>query len=800
MKTLLKLLAWGIGVVLIVVIVLAIILPFLFDANDFKDEITAQVEQQTGLKLSIGGDIDLSLLPWLGMQLNDVQLDNAPDYNQEVFAQAEQVAMQVKLLPLLQRNIELDTITVQGLQLNLERNQAGQGNWEALMANLSSQQPTQTTPAESSQPTSVNQLSINGLDIRDAQILWDDRSTDQRYRINDFALETSAIQLGQPFTVDSQLQLTTDNPPSAAALVLTGEINLAPDLQTLALKELQLDTDIQAEEPIIAASLKLSTDSATLNLPNQSLLIQDLTLAVSDLKAPSMGLSEGEVLLQGVLEGDGNIYRMSTLQLTADLQGDGLPDGNFDLEFTASSQLNLEKETLSVDKLQINTLGLQLLGNLMGEDLLAQPQFRGALQIEPFSPRQLLTRLGQSAPATADANALTKSAMTTQFTGSPNSVTLDPIKVQLDDSQLAGKLSIPNLQGPTVRFDLAVDKFNLDRYLPPPAEDTTQPPEDSPPASPAAESVSLEPLRQLDVDGELRIGQLTAAKLKTRDVRVPFTAKQGILTLQPVTAKLYQGTLQGGVRLDATKQQPRMAFDNTLTGIQAGPLLKDLIGEERLAGTAQMDSQLNWQGIDAATVKRSLNGVSRFNFRDGAVKGVNLGRLVRQAKAALAGQSLPPEQQAAAQTDFSELSGSVQFNNGLAKNDDLLAKSPLLRITGQGTANLVQEQIDYQLTTTVVGTAQGQGGEDLSELRGIPIPIKVTGPLTAPGYTLDIAGLLKARTETLVKEKQDELKQEAQSLLQERLRQLGEPSGTEGKETDGQNLEDKARDALKKLF
>jgi AsmA protein len=800
MKTFLKLLGWGIGGVLLVVIVLALILPLLFDANDFKDEIIAQVKQKTGLKLTIEGDIDFSLLPWLGMQLNEVQLDNAPDYNQDIFAKAGQIAMQVKLLPLLQRDIELDTISVQGLLLNLERNQAGEGNWEALMANLSSEQPAQTPSSESSQALSVNQLSINGLDVRDAQILWDDQSTGQRYRIKDFALETSAIQFGQPFTVDSQLQVTTANPPLAAAVVLTGEVNFAPTTQTLTLKDLQLDTDVQAEEPIMAAVLGLSTDSATLNLANQALLIQDLTLAVSDLKAPGMGLSDGQVRLQGVLEGDGRIYRMSTLQLTADLQGDGLPGGNFDLNLSANTQLNLEKETLAVDKLQIDTLGLQLLGNLMGQDLLAQPQFRGALQIEPFNPRQLLTRLGQSAPATSDANALTKSAITTQFSGSSSSVALNPITVQLDDSQLTGKLNIPNLQGPIVRFDLAVDKFNLDRYLPPPAEEATQSPQDSSPTSPGAESISLEPLRQLDVDGELRIGQLTAAKLKTRDIRIPVTAKQGVLTLQPVTAKLYQGALQSGIKLDATQQQPHIAFDNALTGIQAGPLLKDLIGEERLTGTTQLNSQLNWQGIDAATIKRSLNGVSRFSFRDGAVTGVNLGRLVRQAKAALAGQSLPPEQQARAQTDFSELSGSVQFNNGLAKNDDLLAKSPLLRIRGQGTANLVQEQIDYRLTTTVVGTAQGQGGEDLSELSGVPIPIKVTGPLTAPRYALDIAGLLKARTETLVKEKQDELKQEAQGLLQERLKKLDAPGSAKDGETDGQNLEDKAKDALKKLF
>lgn len=798
MKTFLKLLGWGIGVVLFVVIALAVSLPFLFDANDFKDDITAQVGQETGLELTIGGDINFSFLPWLGMQLEDVQLGNAPNYSQETFAQAEQIAVQVKLLPLLQSKIELDTITVQGLLLNLERNQAGQGNWEMLMAQPA-EQPTRQ-PSESSQEVSLNQLSINGLDIRDAQILWDDRSAGQRYRIKEFDLETSAIQFGQPFNIDSQLQLISADPPLAAALALTGEVNFVADTQILTLRDFQLTSDIQTEEPLVAAAFELSTENTTLDLSNQALLAQDLEFAINDLKAPSTGVEGGEIVLKGVLEGDGNLYRISTLKLIADLQGDGLPGGNFDLDLTANTKVNLEKQTLVIDKLQINTLDLQLAGHVMGQNLAAKPQFSGALQTKPFNPRQLLIRLGQTAPKTADANALTKGAMRTKFAVSPGSVTLDPIKVQLDDSQLTGNLSISDLQGPNIRFKIAIDTLNLDRYLPASGEETTHTSENSSSSSPTVEGVTLDPLRQLDLAGELRIGQLSAAKLKTRDIRLPITVKQSILTMQPITAKLYQGTLQSGIELDASSKQPRMTLDNVLTGIQAGPLLKDLVGKDRLTGTAQLNSQLSWQGLDAVAIKSSLNGVSRFTFRDGAIKGINLGLLIRQAKAAITGQPLAPEHQGVAQTDFSELSGSVQLTNGLAKNNDLLAKSPLLRITGQGVANLVQEKLDYRLTTTVVSTTRGQGGEDLAQLKGIPIPIKVTGPLTEPRYALDVAALLKAQTEILVKEKQDQLKQQGQGLLQKQLEKLKQPKGTQAPERNDQDLQDKARDALKKLF
>jgi AsmA protein len=85
------------------------------------------------------------------------------------------------------------------------------------------------------------------------------------------------------------------------------------------------------------------------------------------------------------------------------------------------------------------------------------------------------------------------------------------------------------------------------------------------------------------------------------------------------------------------------------------------------------------------------------------------------------------------------------------QNEDLAAKSPLLRVAGKGSANLVSEMIDYVLSVDVVASAEGQGGKELADLSGLTIPMKVSGTFDNPSFAPDFAGIVKARAEKEVK-------------------------------------------------
>jgi AsmA protein len=102
-------------------------------------------------------------------------------------------------------------------------------------------------------------------------------------------------------------------------------------------------------------------------------------------------------------------------------------------------------------------------------------------------------------------------------------------------------------------------------------------------------------------------------------------------------------------------------------------------------------------------------------------------------------------------------------------NNDLQAKSPLLRIEGEGSANLVTEQLDYTLHTTIVATAEGQGGKELENLKGLTIPIRVSGTFSDPKYRPDLASIAKARAKKELEKQQERLKSKAEEKLKDKL-------------------------------
>jgi AsmA protein len=170
------------------------------------------------------------------------------------------------------------------------------------------------------------------------------------------------------------------------------------------------------------------------------------------------------------------------------------------------------------------------------------------------------------------------------------------------------------------------------------------------------------------------------------------------------------------------------------------------------------------------------------------VHGINLAQKLREVKSALSGGSLASlgssQTQAASsteKTDFSELTGSFVIRNGVATNNDLQAKSPLLRLNGAGTIDIGAGALDYTVQASVVGTLAGQGGGDLASLRGVTVPVHLTGPFTALSYQLDWGSLARQAVKSQATE-------QVKNLIGGKLKQ--------GQQSPGQNV----GDALKGLL
>lgn len=291
----------------------------------------------------------------------------------------------------------------------------------------------------------------------------------------------------------------------------------------------------------------------------------------------------------------------------------------------------------------------------------------------------------------------------------------------------------------------------------------------------------MSPLKPLNLTGEVRIGALQVHNAKAFKIKVGVHAAGGRLDVAPMQGSLYEGSLNGTARLEADAN--RVAVNAALDGISIGPLLTDLMGKELLDGHGGVKLNVATAGATVGAMRRALGGSASLALRDGAVHGINIAQKLRDVKAALAGgTSQTGAANTADKTDFSELTGSFAIKNGVATNNDLQAKSPLLRLNGAGTIDIGAGALDYTVQASVVGTLAGQGGGDLANLNGVTIPVHLTGPFTAMSYQLDWGSLAR---------------QAAKSQATEQLKNLLGGKLQKGNQSSGQNS---LGDALKGLL
>ena len=322
-----------------------------------------------------------------------------------------------------------------------------------------------------------------------------------------------------------------------------------------------------------------------------------------------------------------------------------------------------------------------------------------------------------------------------------------------------------------IRFDLSVDRLDLDRTLPPPAKAGASAAKASPGGgSPSGvvsgtrpeEPIDLSALKSLNLKGGLQVDRLVASNVKMEKVNLGIQAAGGRVELEPLSASLYQGNLKGSASVNANTN--RFSMKAQLGGVAIGPLLRDALNNNLLEGRGDVALDVQTGGASVSAMKKTLSGTAKLALRDSGLKGVNLGELLRKAKA-LRGSNPPPEQGAspAERTDFTELEASFVIKNGIAHNEDLSAKSPLLRLAGSGDIDIGANSIDYLVKASVVASSAGQGGKELAELRGVTVPVKITGPLDAPRFRADLGAAagdaVKQRAEEKLKERvQDRLK------------------------------------------
>jgi AsmA protein len=397
------------------------------------------------------------------------------------------------------------------------------------------------------------------------------------------------------------------------------------------------------------------------------------------------------------------------------------------------------KGTVPLD-LAIKALGemeITMKGNLTNPAAL--PKYDLLLAIKPFSPKKLLGALNKDMVVrTADPGVLNSLALSARVQGDGKSVNLSDGLIILDDSKMILSSSVGDFAGPKASFDLNLDRIDVDRYLPPAADEKPADAQKPRAVTVAPPKPDYSALRKMVLDGKVSIGELKVKGARVQEVLLKISAHGGLFNLDPLSLKLYQGDLHTTGTLDVRQDSPVSRLTLTAKEISVQPLLKDVLQKDFLEGTAKAEISIEAKGDESQAIKQNLNGKGDMVFQDGAIVGIELAGMVRNVKSAFGMEKAPAEKP---RTDFSELSAPFIMTNGVFATPGTTLASPLLRLLATGKADLVKETLDFRVEPKLVKTIVGQG--DTEQRGGLMVPVIVEGTFVKPTFRPDLEGMLK---------------------------------------------------------
>ena len=665
------------GLALAAVVAIAALVS-LIDPNQFKPQLAEQVRKSTGRELVMEGDIGWRFWPSLGLSLEKVQLRNPAGFAEPDLLRFAQGDASVALLPLLSHRLEIGKVTLSGAHLFIQTKADGSSNLSGLLKTATADKGDGTqSPAGESQPAAP------------------------------------AASEEKPWQISLQGVALVE----ASALVRDDRSGAVSRLDRL---DLDLGQLIPGEWVPVTLAARGAQGERAFDLKGQAQLKLARELKASELKDLTLGGSLSE----------------PTQRLDAfSLKADRLALGQW-----SSLELSLSGAQGAADQ---PTLAGTLEGTL-------KARLDQGLQLVEVSDAVLAARLsGDSLP---------RPQMNLKLAGfaraelDKQTITLSNLVMGADDALLSGSGAVHLGAVPKVDFDLKGEKLDLDAWLgqaaPAKAAATPAAPATGGDkgAAPAAKALSaVEPdlaaLKRMDLAGRLQLGSLRVKGLDLSAVDLQLALAGGQLSLKQFSAAVAGGQVTASGVLDARQQPARYQVHKRVQGVDVRPLLQTQAQNDRLEGKGDLEVQVQGTGLSEQALRSQMQGKLSLRLSDGALHGINLAEMIREARATLTGKGADQVKEAR-KTDFSALTANFQIANGVARSDDIQLLAPALRVKGQGQSALVPETLDFLFLTSVVESSKGQGGKSVDELKDVTIPVRIGGHWQAPSYRLDVKELL----------------------------------------------------------
>lgn len=287
MKRFFRILLGLLGVVVLLVLITAVALPLIYDTEDLKRLLAREAEARTGRELTIAGNLDFSVFPWLAVEVEDLSLGNAEGFGEQPMAKIGSARLGVALMPLFNKRVSIDQVTLDGLVLELAVDAQGRGNWEDLVR-------TSDDPATGEPGNSLLQgQRVAGVSLRNAQVSLRDAAAGGHYRLDGLDLTTGALGEGLPVPVDLSARVEDVVASVSWDLSLSATAQADLDSQRFTFESLQLMLTPTAPDGAPGAAIE--APKAELDLAGQTLDLPEFSLAWADLRAAG-SLSATEVV------------------------------------------------------------------------------------------------------------------------------------------------------------------------------------------------------------------------------------------------------------------------------------------------------------------------------------------------------------------------------------------------------------------------------------------------------------------------------------------------------------------------
>ncbi len=341
----------------------------------------------------------------------------------------------------------------------------------------------------------------------------------------------------------------------------------------------------------------------------------------------------------------------------------------------------------------------------------------------------------------ADAPGFDSLALSGDIEGGASAMRLDGARIGFDEIDAQGSMTLDwSGAKPRAAGILSTELLDLRPYMPPPATSA-----DGFPAWSEAK-MDFTGLRNIDADFDVSADQILLNDLQIGESRLKLTVDNGRMTADIPELAMYGGLGSGRLVVNARGATPSFAGNFDMEAVNAQPLTIDLMKHDNLLGLGAFKLDFTASGDSQAAIMSSIDGAGGFDLSNGALKGVNIAKIVQAANDLRTGGINPAALSNAVatargpreETDFSTFLSNFSIADGLVNAPTISMTGPYLTMNGTGQVNLAAQTIDLRLAPRATTTADGAEG------RSLAVPVRIGGTFAKPVIGIDGETLAKA--------------------------------------------------------